>query len=479
MSEAQIAELSATTSFGNGVECVRIDVGINTAPTATLQMGMKPHKEVSEPLASEILAEIRKHQQKRLSGLATPDVTIDVKDGMGGTYSMTGYLASPCLEISTANIGYQANILDAVSILDGLDLSIYNQAVDSFRQDEKPVDLPEPTGDVCKLILDITDILVSKFGSAITQEQDSIKQEIIQMQHAVNTASNGPLEVWKSILSNSKVQHDSWTDMISKNQNAGKHISEKVVTMLCAKSSGFWNIANTLMSAFQMFYRPDISGFGYGEFVNNKEKVENPDGNLDLHIVNLNVRDGSSRILQIGGVIMESGSAAESFRSDEKPGQKTRSCAGHYPEKIKPGYIHNEIPPIWLVDAKGVPVMGSEIDQKKNTPPSKDGPNLDLNEYSSRREEGVKHLEETETARGDVMSELCKYMFKDLQLVDSVISARIPIDLKIEVGKRKTIKLGDAGTVKGFISSVSHSIDLRQGKELDSYSQVTITHVEY
>ena len=68
MSEVKIAKLFASTSLGNGIESVRIDMGINTVATATLQMGVNTEKIVIEPLASEILDDIRKHQQKRLEG---------------------------------------------------------------------------------------------------------------------------------------------------------------------------------------------------------------------------------------------------------------------------------------------------------------------------------------------------------------------------------------------------------------------------
>ena len=478
MSNVKIVKLEASTSLGNGIENVRIDINVNSAATATLQMGLKTETVVVEPLASELLTEIRGHQQKRLQGVASPDVSVFVDDGLGGKFNMTGFLASPMMEISDGNIGYQANILDKVSILDGLDLSIYNVAVDSFRNDQTTSELPEPTGDVCKLLLDVTELLVGKFDAAYEAETNSTKQQVMQMRHKLNNSGKGPLEVWRGILGNSKVQHDSWTKLIQNNPSAGKHIVDKVATMLATKSSGFWNIVNQLMAAFQMFYRPAPNGEGYGEFVNNKDKIDKPEGELELDIVNLNLRDGSARILQVGGVIMEAGSAP-AFRDDQTASPSTPACAGFYPEEIKDGYIHNEIPPIWLVDAHGVPIMGSEQDQKKDTPPSEDSPNLNLSEYESRREEGVKFLEETESARSDVMSELCKFMFKELQLADSVISVRIPLNLKVEIGKRQTIKLGDAGSVKGFVSGVIHSIDLRQGKELDSYSQVTITHVEY
>lgn len=473
MSKATIAKLSASVSLGNGIECVTVNMNVNTTSTAELQMGQKTSKVVVEPLASEVLAEIRGHQKKRLEGVASPDVTLNVDDDIYGKLSMTGFLASPMLEISDGNIGYQVNILDKASILDGLDLSIYEHSVDMLRQAEIPDTIPRPTGDVCKLLLELTNMLVENYGDALGKEQDPVKKRIIQMRHELN--NSGPLEAWRAILSKSKVRHESWAAMLDLHENAGKHISYKTLNMLCTKSSGFWNVVNMIMSAFQMFYRPSLSD--YGEFVNNKDKVEGESGSIDLDAVNLNVRDGSARILQVGGVIMEAGGAA-GFRDDETTGT-TPACAGVYPEEIKKGYIHTEVPPIWLIDASGAPVMGSKVDEKKTTPPGNDEVDLSLSGYQGRRDGGKEHLKAFDKSRNEVMTELCKYMFKDLQLADSVISARIPLNLTIAVGKRQTIRLGEAGSIKGFVSAVTHRIDLRQGKELDSFSQVNITHVEY
>lgn len=473
-----IAKLSAKVSTGNGVENIVINLAVNTAPSATLQLGKKSEQVIVKPLTSEVLAEIRQYQQKRLDGVSSPDVTLEVDDAIYGKFSMSGFSAAPMLEISTANIGFQMALLDKVSMLDGLDLSIYKRSVDMMRQAEIPDSIPiSKDGNVTKLLLDLTNMLVANYGLALSKEKDPVRKQIIQMRHELNTSQNGPLEIWRTILQNSNVVHESWGAMIGLHANSGKHISKQTLDMLCTHSSGFWNVLNRLMAAFQMFYKPDPAG-NYGKLVGNKEKIDVVSGNLELDIVNLNVRDGSTRILQVGAVTMESGSAP-GLRSAEIAGSNTPATAGVYPDPIKKGYIHQEMPPIWLIDAHGAPVLGSKVDGKKDVEPGSEAPNYSQSEYKSRRAGSQEHLRKFEKTRSDVIKEMCESMFKELQLSDSVMSAQLPLNVTIPIGERKKIQLGDAGSVEGFVSSISHHIDLRQGRELDSFSRVTITHVKY
>jgi hypothetical protein len=473
----KIAKLEATVSTGNGIETLQIRINVNAAASATLGLGPKDTgKVVLKPLTEEVLASIRAAQTERLNGVTEPNVDLTVKDGVYGEFAMSGFKAAPLLEIATAHMGEQLAILDKVSMLDGLDLSIYAAAIAKLRADEKSDNIPRPKGgDVAKLLLEITDMLVGQFSIALLEETDPVMRQIIQMRHDLN--NSGPLKIWKQILAESDVNYESWGALTKLSDSAGRTLSLKVMTILTTKSSGFWNILNSLMAAFQMYYRPEPQGAGYGKLMLNKFKIDQVEGQQELDILNLNVRDGSARILQVGGVIMKMGSSA-GYRADEKK-PTTPAVAGVFPNPIKNGYIHEESAPIWLVDAVGAPVLGSEIDTEKNTEPGTKQPDLDLSKYVTRGEEGKKHIKEFEKARSDVMTELCESMFKELQLADSSMSAKIPLNLTIEVGKRKTIKLGDAGSVEGFISGIIHQIDLREGRDLDSFSQVTITHVKY
>lgn len=475
MSDVKIAKLQATCSLGNGIECVDINISVNSAATATLQLGQETQDVVVEPLAAEVLKQIKDMQTARLAGVTEPTLSLYVNDDVYGKFDMKGFLASPMLEISDGNIGFQVNVLDKASMLDGLDLSIYDSPNAGYRQAERAQDFPKPTGDVCKLLSEWTDKLVGNYDTAYKFESDPVKKSIIQMRHTLN--NSGPLKIWRKILEDSRVTHRTWQDLITDHPAGGRHISDKARSMLCTKSSGFWNVVNMLMSGFQMYYKPEPNGEGYGKFCKNSDKAENPRGSLTLDIINLNVRDGSSRILQVGGVVIEGGGSTR-YRSGER-GTPGGSCAGVYPDPIKTGYIHSDVAPIWLVDASGVPILGSSIDTEKSKAPGSEAPNLNIGEYKERLKEGETHVDKIEVKRSSIMTEVCEQIFKDMQLQDSVLSARVPLNLTINVGERKNIQLGDSGSVTGFVQAIRHSIDLRQGRELDSFSQITITHVEY
>jgi hypothetical protein len=473
----KIAKLEATVSTGNGIETLQIRINVNAAASATLGLGPKDTgKVVLRPLTSDVLTNIRTAQDERLAGVTEPNVDLTVVDGVYGEFKMSGFKAAPMLEISTASMGEQLAILDKVSMLDGLDLSIYQAAIAGLRADERSDGIPRPQGgDVAGLLTALTDMLVGQFNNALLAETDPVKREIMQMRHDLN--NSGPLKIWKQILSESDVNYESWGALTALSDSAGRSLSLKTINMLTTKSSGFWNILNSLMAAFQMYYRPEPQGAGYGKLMLNKSKIDEVEGEQEFDILNLNVRDGSARILQVGGVIMEMGSS-KGYRADERK-PTTPAVAGVFPNPIKKGYIHEESAPIWLVDAIGAPILGSVKDEKKDVTPGSEPPNLKITEYVERKAGGKQHIKEFEKARSDVMTELCESMFKELQLADSSMSIKIPLNLTVEVGKRKTIKLGDAGSVEGFISAIVHQIDLREGKDLDSFSQVTVTHVKY
>lgn len=476
MSTPKVAKLSANSSTGHGVESLRLDISINTSPVVSVSVGSPTDDKVLRPLASGVLKEIQKLQAKRLTGgVSEPDITIQADDAVYGQISMDGYIAAPVLEISKANVGYTFSVIDKVGLLDCLDLSIYQSVVKMLRANEAKDRLPvQKDGNVCMLLKQLTALLVGSYQLALSKETDPVMKEVLKMQHEINQE---PLKIWYKILTDSNVIHKSWSKAVGYHDSIGVQISNRALELLCQKNSGFWNTINGLLAAFQMYYQPDLTT--YGKFCNNSSKTEKPTGPpLLLDTVNLNVADGSSRILQVGGVVMmatESAGlrAAETIGVNPVPG-----VAGVAPKELLPGYIHKDVPPIWLTDANGAMVLGSTIDKNKDkTQPSP--ANLSLKQYRERRAAAVQHLRDASQAKSDVLDELCQITFDDLQLADSRISARLPLNLTIKVGQRQVIHIGDDGTVEGFIAAVSHSIDLRAGAELDSFSQVTITHVKY
>ena len=85
-----------------------------------------------------------------------------------------------------------------------------------------------------------------------------------------------------------------------------------------------------------------------------------------------------------------------------------------------------------------------------------------------------------------VMTELCEVMFKEIQLAHSTAGLTLPLDFSLndKVGKRATIEIvgkdgEDGGSFQALVSGITHSVDLRQGKSLNSYTQIRLSHAKY
>ena len=66
-----------------------------------------------------------------------------------------------------------------------------------------------------------------------------------------------------------------------------------------------------------------------------------------------------------------------------------------------------------------------------------------------------------------------------MQLAHSTAVATIPLDYTRKVGERVVVKILSGGSFTAFVSRIIHSVDLRQGKELNSFTQISFTHVRY
>ena len=476
MNSPEIVKVGVTSDLPESIESIRIQISVNTAPTATLTLVRESENRVTRILSSEAMQWIKAAQEKRLAGLNAPDVAINATDGRGGRWSMNGYKTAPIYEVSKAGAGHQVSVVDSVGVLDSLNLSIYDSNISGLRSSQfDSSDLPVSTdGDIGQLMMRMTRHLVGLYETALRAEPDPVKKQMIEIQHRINTS--GALDVWYSLLARSDVRFASWSAAVSKRNNAIPHfLSQRLKSMLCQPTSGFWQNINTLLSSFYMFYQPPSVGFPSGRFMSNKFKTNETSGQLDLSVVNLNVMDGSARILPIGGVVMV-GQETTGLRRSQFDAAEPSICA-LFPTEMKLGYIHKEPTPVWLINDTGTPILGSEIDEAVNNPT--DRPKLSIRGMLERVEKSTKHAESTSSSRGDIMTEMCKLSYEDILLADSSISTRIPLKLDLVVGARHTLRLAGGGTAEGFISGVNHSISLIQGADLDTFSQVTITHVKF
>jgi hypothetical protein len=475
MSETTIAAISATIDrAGLSVEGLTIEMTVGAVATASVNF-VYTDKQIKRSLSLDVGAQIAALQRTRLAGVTEPDVTITASDGLGGDLTFKGYLAAPLLTIASDNCVNSFRVLGVDAMLDGLDLSIYKARAPGDRPEGEGGDfgaLPGSTnGDVPLLISQITEVLLANKVASFADEPDLATRALLEHQHTINTGP--PIEVWRAILGDSEATYTSWEGATTAVPSLAYTMTTRTAAILCQPASGFWQVFNNLMASYQMFYRPNPNGSG--KLLRADSKINGSKKTVDISPSQLGLADGSPNIVQVGGVVM----SMAAMRDEREENGTAPTIIAQYPTPLRSGYIHKEPPPMWLLNSEGVPVLGTEIDTSAEPGEDNGDANLSLEAYESRKKQTETYAAEVDGAKSKIMSEMCRVMFETLQLEHSSVTATLPLDLKQQPGVRSDFSTASGVSFSGFVHSVKHKIDLAQGKQLDCYTQLLITHVQY
>lgn len=479
--DEHIAVLAAEVNGGEySPTGLRFDLDVDTFPSvkASIADPKSGDPSLQAPVSKEVLARIGELQKQRLAGRTEPDFEVTAEDGRGGEIDYEGFIAAPLLELSKVSTHDRLSSVGRVAMIDALDLSIYAAGYSLEREeagtDLKPVKAAKD-GDVTKVLAEITDTLVGNYGVVETSEYMPVAKELLRIQHGIN--NSGPLELWKKILDDSDVKYESWGAAFKVSPAIARALTERTRDFLEAQNSGFWAQVQSMMSSFNMFYVPEFNGTG--RFERSDKKMEDPKVTINASVTNVSVADGSTRILQPGGVVMMA-RAAPTERQESQPDPNIPRVVAYAPNPLVAGFIEKTPVPFWLTREEGVPIFGSEIDRRRRTVGQVA---LDLAKRDVERLTGYEFRERVATVSTGVMTELCEVIFKDLQLAQSTASLTLPLDFTLHehVGKRATVKLGgkDGGEFTAFVHGVTHSVDLREGKHLESSTEVRLSHADY
>lgn len=475
-----IAKLSAeVTNDGEfSVEGFRVTLAVNAVPTASMTVGRKSKEIVQSPMTSEVLAEIRRRQDLRLAGRDKTDIELKASDGVGGELKFSGFLSAPVIEISTVSTSDHFTAIGVDGMLDALDLGVYQVGWSAVRAETSSgtgVELPRvkaaEDGDVIALLDDVTTLLFDNFETNKTAESQEAMKKLMQHQHDINGGL--PLEIWREMLQKSDVEYSSWQAACEKSPGLSRLMTERAVQMLTQRVGGFWATLNLLMASYQMYYIPSLSGTG--RLVRADKKVGEPTASIDISATSLSLSDGSHKLMQLGGIVMMMPKAGTPDRPESGGDPKAQSIAAQFPDPLVPGFIQREVPPMWLTNGDGTPILGTSVDKAKRKAPI----NLKFEEIETRQSSVQEYQAVLDDAKSNVMNELCEVMFKEIQLAHSTAVATIPLDFTVKIGERTTVNILGGGSFTAFAQSVIHSVDLRQGKELNSFTQVSFTHAKY
>jgi hypothetical protein len=154
---------------------------------------------------------------------------------------------------------------------------------------------------------------------------------------------------------------------------------------------------------------------------------------------------------------------------------------------LRLGFIQEEPPPFWITDKYGVALIN--LDEVKSTANEEDKKvKLSLEQYPADKKTGAAIMDKYDVVSTGMMTEICEVIFKEQQLSHSTAVVTVPLsfDLNDYIGRRVTVHLegsaiegGLGGSFDAFITGISHMVDLRDGKQMNSYSQVRCSHVTF
>lgn len=482
MSEVTTAKIFAQVNGGAfSADGLRFEMDVNSFPMVSASMVDTSAGAVQTPVSGDVIKRIGELQQQRLAGRSAPDFSVDAQDGIGGSISYEGYTSSPILDITKVSSTDKIASVGQAAMMDALDLSIYRAGFVSERaetgaQEGQLKSIPAAAnGDINKVLEDITTALVENFEPTLAGESRAIAKQLLVIQHEINTG--GPLDDWLSLLRASDVKFKSWDAAFAKCPPIARQLTEHARQALVAKTPGFWNTIRALMSHFQMFYVPSFDGIG--RFERADKKLEKPTATVEVSLSGISVADGSPRILQPGGVVMM-GSAAPAERVETEASALTPRVVAYAPDPLLRGFIQQEPIPFWLMREGGIPILGSEVDTRSGDTTKVD---LSLAARRVRRKAGLAYKQEVDTVSEGIMTELCSLMFQEIQLAHATAGLTLPLDFSLNqhIGKRVTLRIrgADGGEFTAFVSGITHSVDLRAGKELNSSTQVRLSHAKF
>ena len=479
-------EISVVSAEVNGGEyspsSLRFSMDVGGFPSVSATISDPGAKVgVHVPMSRDVISRLAKLQEQRLAGRTEPDFNVSADDGLGGTIDYEGFIAAPVLDLSKISTVDRISSVGRAALLDALDLSIYRGGYALERQesgsDLKRIKAAE-TGNVTEVLRAVTDVLVSNYDAVLADEYMPVAQEMLRIQHEVN--NDGPLELWQEILEASDVEYKSWAKAFEVSPEIARALSTRVKDMLETKSDGFWGQVVDLMESFRMHYIPEFNGTGRFERVD--KKMEDPQVTIKASVTGLSIADGSSRILPPGGVVMMT-RAAPTERQESQADPNIPRAVAYAPNPLLPGFIARASPPFWLLREEGIPILKPEVSETIFSKVK----NLDLGRRAAYKITGREYKATVDTVSTGIMTEMCEVMFKEMQLAQSTAVLQLPLDFTLNehVGKRATIEIESGSILRGggsftaFVSGITHSVDLQQGRELRCGTELRLSHASY
>ena len=445
---------------------------VGEAPTATISY--HTGDKVQGVFAGSVIDTMAAQQAVMFESRKEPDVELEANDGDSGNVTFSGYMTAPVASAHPGQFKRSVSVMGTVARLGLLDLSIYKYGAADylgdrglFMQQFKAGD-PKDIGDLAQVVKELTEAAVENLEPTRQATPEGVARTVLGKRHAINESA---LDIFYELLGNSDLTFEGW-ETLANYEPLRVNLLEKIRQILQQQHSSFWGVLQGLMQEFQLLYIPAWDGVG--KLVRSDERALGDEDEKEVSVSMLDIGAGGAEILPLTGVVIK-GPTAEFLPDRDNPlarfGGRARLIAG-YPEDLGDGRILAIHLPSWLSADKSV------VNFLAQATPS-DGPQLDLKDSK----DGLKDQDEQakkglQTLGDKILTEFAQVMYEDLRYANSTATARVPLDLSWEVGKRYSLKFSEGGSASGFLHSVRHAIYLGEGKTLSSGTSLNFTHIK-
>jgi hypothetical protein len=481
MSEVVIpGATAAIAGFNDPPIQVTLVIGVAGLPECTVRTAVEYASGASINQITAGFTSSRATQlQKALDGSRTsPDSTITMKDGRGGSLTFKGYLASFGVNVSRYAAYAEYKVIHESAPLSAFRMDAYKSRQYETKKVEDMKDVITG-GAPAVMIQNVINKLIardepkvkeeSKDRSVIRQKLKAINKPLIPILEKILKNSDYELEGLAGILSGK--------DTYASQETVRRQLYTLIAQMLNAPTSDFFEVLNLLQEEFQMLWVPSVKPGEYGKFIGQNE--QHPDkvkGSVSVEGTGLNIQGGSTYILPVKGTML-AGTYPNTDTKDTTPDpDKYDNVVLIYPEsaeEFKGGRMTTTQGPVWLPTYLGTP-------QKKEKPPTsnqtKEGVSL------SKAKETTVSLKSTvdNFASGSVTTILENwtknaYMRDSLQNTSTLHTL---LDLTIEPGKAVNVTAGGSRLFTGFLSQVSHDLAI-DGDNGSAQTVLNFSHVRF
>lgn len=428
---------------------------LNTYPSITMahHVSKKAESSAVEVTSNDICKEVGQKQKKifttRKKGQEDFDVTATV-DG-GGKLTFKGFSSNPTYNFSAFNVSISDTGVASYSGMDVLNYSIYPAIDDANIRSIKP-DLTDKTS-LVDIILEVESKIYGNWSEEAYEEKTEDQKHNAIKCHEFNTEFRSYfIELLEA--SRDTIGWDKIGDYMKELAGLGEKLKERIWTILANASGSFSVVIQQLCSEFQLLYVPEWNK--PGKLVNRNKLFDNPE-NLKLDIVALAMSGGASqgllptRFVAVQPVAYDS---TNNIRSIDSPTLDYIAC----PKELQEGGTAiQRRGPLWLPYDAANYNSTAKAPKDGSAPKKKKGPVI-----NAAKEQVQKAADETkkrEEVMGNALYEWGMSEYLWLSLASSVASVTIPLDFRIQPGKRYTVQNSKGKPLfSGYLIAITHSV---------------------